>query len=179
MWADAVRWILRGIPTPAFEPHLLPGGPPWRVEVDTVQNSGAFVDLARLSGFVRPPHGARWPLTFEQVGPGQYETSLPDGGPGVYRVTVRQEIAPYGQVDAAVAVPYPAEYLLRPADLALLSQIAGLTGGHVLHDPGQLRGASTAGEDLWWPLAALALLLFLSDVTRRLVGRDASRRRPS
>jgi len=53
----------------------------------------------------------------------------------------------------------------------LLSQIAALTGGHMLHDPGQFKTASPAGEDLWWPLAALALLLFLSDVTLRLVGR--------
>jgi hypothetical protein len=172
MWADAVRWILRGIPTPALEPHLLPGDPPLRVEVDTVQNSGTFIELARLSGSVRPPHGAHQPLTFEQVGPGRYETSLPDSGPGVYHLTVRQETAPYGHVDAAVAVPYPAEYLPRPPDLALLSQIAALTGGHVLHDPGQLKGASIAGEDLWWPLAALALLLFLSGVALRLVGRE-------
>jgi Ca-activated chloride channel homolog len=178
MWADAVRWILRGVPTPALEPHLLPGDPPLRVEVDTLQNSGAFVDLVRLSGSVRLPRGARRPLTVEQVGPARYETSLPDGGPGVYHLTVHQETAPYGQVDAALAVPYPAEYLPRPPDLALLSQIAALTGGHVLHDPGQLKGTSIAGEDLWWPLAALALLLFLSDVTLRLVGRDAVGRRP-
>jgi hypothetical protein len=171
MWTDAVRWILRGVPTPALEPHLLPGDPPLRVEVDTLQNSGAFVDLARLSGSMRLPRGARRPLTFEQVGPGQYETSLPDGGSGVYHLTVHQETAPYGQVDAALAVPYPAEYLPRPPDLALLGQIAALTGGRVLHDPGQLKGSSPAGEDLWWPLAALALLLFLSDVTLRLVGR--------
>ena len=106
------------------------------------------------------------------MGPGQYETSLPDGGLGVYHLTVHQETAPYGQVDAALAVPYPAEYLPRPPDLALLGQIAALTGGHVLHDPGQLRAASMAGEDLWWPLAALALLLFLSGVALRLVRRE-------
>jgi hypothetical protein len=122
--------------------------------------------------------GARRSLAFEQVGPGRYETSLPDGGPGVYHLTVHQETAPHGQVDAAVAVPYPTEYLPRPPDLALLSQIAVLTGGHVLHDPGQIKGASIAGADLWWPLAALALLLFLSDVMLRLVGRDALCRRP-
>jgi hypothetical protein len=177
MWADAVRWILRGVPTPALEPHLLPGGPPMRVEVDTVQNTDAFVDLARLSGPVRLPRGARRPLAFEQVGPGRYETSLPDGGPGVYHLTIRQETAPYGQGGVDLAVPYPAEYLPRPPDLALLSQLAALTGGHVLHDPGQLRGASLVGEDPWWPLAALALLLFLSEVMLRLVGRDAIGRR--
>ena len=169
-------FALFGGSTPVFEPHLLTGGPSLPVEVDTLQNGGAFVDLARLGSSVRLPRGAHRHLTLQQVGPGQYEAPLPDGGPGVYRVTVRRDTSPRSQVDAALAVPYPPEYLPRPPDLALLSQLAAITGGHVLHDPGQLKAASTAMEDLWWPLAALALLLFLSDVTLRLVGRDRDHR---
>jgi Ca-activated chloride channel family protein len=180
LWDDLVRWLQRGVSTPALWPHLVWSGGHPTVEVDTLANAGLPLDLADLVGSMQPPRGAPRVVAFQQVGPSRYRAALPDRGPGVYRVVVRQLGAPGRSVDAAVAVPYPPEYLPGEGGRALLARLAALTGGHLLADSGRAAAWERAHVGrhtvrLWWALTLLALALFLGGVLTRL---DRSAPRP-
>jgi len=170
VWADAVRWMLRGVSVGSLTPRLVTVDGQPQVDVDTLRNSGAFFDLARLSGAVRMPSGAMGSLTFAQVGPDHYEAVLPGGQPGVYRLSVLANASSSASALVDIAMPYDREYLPRPSDTALLGQLAADTGGRVLTSPRQLTSQPVAApmSDLWWPLTAVALLFFLVDVALRL-----------
>lgn len=171
LWLEATHWMLRGVDTPTLMPQLQPDGS--SVLIDTLQNAGVFVDLTRLQGTLVTPGGQRRRLAFEEEGPGRYGTALPGSRPGVYRLRVVQATAPYGHVDAELAIPYPQEYLPRPPNLALLRELAQDTGGRPLRAPHDLTATPSfapLGTELWWPLTALALLLFLAGVFLGLRG---------
>ncbi|MBV9279867.1 MAG: VWA domain-containing protein [Chloroflexi bacterium] len=169
LWRDVSHWMLRGPATPLLLPRLQPDGA--SVAVDTLQNAGVFLDLARLQGTLVTPRGRHRRLAFQQEGPARYVAALPDTEPGVYRLRVAQMTAPYGQAEADLSLPYPQEYLLRAGNVALLADLADLTGGRLLREPRDLGATSSVGplgQELWWPLAALALLLFLGSIAQGL-----------
>jgi hypothetical protein len=156
-----------------LQPSVLAGSPPL-AEVDTLRNAGITLPAVSLTGTISPPAGRSSPLVFASAGPARYTAALPDAGPGVYRITVRQPGSSRDPVNAAVAVPYPAEYLPSPVGPGMLGQLAALTGG---------RGQDGAGQDadwerahigrhaaaLWWPLVLISLVLFLAGILIRLV----------
>ena len=176
-WNDATRWILRGIRPAVLQPQLSLADGMLHVTIDTLQTSGTFVDLQRLTASIETPSGVRVPLAFAQSAPGLYEATLPPAGAGVYRLSVRQASTPPQSLTTLLAVPYAPEYRPLPPDRALLNDLAATTGGALLASPGDsFRGLSRNVDqpstwiDLWWPLVALALALLLADIIGRLVG---------
>jgi Ca-activated chloride channel homolog len=168
VWGDTIRWLLPGVPVPVLAPRLAdahPGGAP-TVLVDTAGNAGTPVTAAALRATVTTPRGHPASVTLNAAGPGLFAAALPDGGPGVYQVSVR----PPGRsglpaVTTDLAVAYPREYLPGPAGPALLAQLAEATGGRVLTDPASAARWESAHNgthqlSLWWLLIALALAAF-------------------
>jgi Ca-activated chloride channel homolog len=167
-WGDTIRWLLPGVPVPALAPRLADarrGGAP-TVMVDTAGNAGTPITTTALRATVTTPRGHTASVTLNAASPGLFAATLPDAGPGVYRVTVlpprRASLSP---VTADLAVAYPREYLPGPAGPALLAQIAEATGGRVLTDPSSAASWESAHNgthplSLWWLLIALALAAF-------------------
>jgi uncharacterized membrane protein len=173
LWNDAVRWALRGATSAALAPGLAAGSVPPTLVVDTTQNSGAAVDLLHLQAQVQTPAGSHSTVLLAQVAPGRYEGILPSGAPGVYQVTITNQGSGGSTAQALVAVPFSTEYLPPPANGPyMLDQLAQQTGGTVLSSPSALtslfKGTGTSSQqDLWWPLALAALILFFIEVAIR------------
>ena len=110
-----------------------------------------------------------------QVGAGQYEASLDISEPGTYliRLGANQGDQSLGQQTLGLVVPYSPEYKAGGTDLALLDELAGVTGGSQLTDPLAvfLHNLPTAdfSREIWRPLLFIVVLLFPLDVAVRRV----------
>lgn len=182
LWNDTMRWLLPGVPVPVLQPRLLdahPGGAA-TVMVDTLLNAGVLLTAPRLLASVTPPHGPTAQVVLGSAGatdPGLYTGTLPDAGPGVYRIVVTSPARtgsgpPAPSVSTELAVGYPREYLPSPVGPALLAQIAALTGGRVLAGPASAAVWESAHNGshrvaVWWLLAVLGLATFLTSVWLR------------
>jgi Mg-chelatase subunit ChlD len=185
LWNDTVRWLLPGVPVPVLQPRLLdayPGGAA-TVVVDTLRNDGVLLTAPLLRASVTPPRGSGAPAAqgaqvvlglARAADPGIYTGTLPDAGPGVYRIVVTPPAtAGTGPaVSTELAVGYPREYLPSPVGAALLAQVAAATGGRVLADPAGSAAWESAHNGahrvaVWWLFAVLALAAFLTSVWLR------------
>jgi len=145
------------------------------VRVTSVHDDGSFGDLLTTEAEIAGPTAEtqlRVPL--RQIGPGTYEAAVDTPIQGAYalRITQREGGAVLYQQLSGFVVGYPAEYRPGPPNLPLLETLAARTGGRVLSDPaealrreGPARGRES--HDLWWPLLALALVLFPLDIAVR------------
>ncbi len=177
-WSDSMRWTLRGPSVPTFTPTVGGGAVPDSIVIDTLKNSGKAVDLQRLAIDVRTPAGGQAHLTATQTAPGLYVASYAFPTAGVYQATVRPLTGNGTPTTSLLAVPYSREYLPTPPDGALLDTLRTQTNGAALHAPTQaIAASSNAGgsQELWWPLALIALLVFMAAVA---VGRLADRSEP-
>jgi Ca-activated chloride channel homolog len=166
-WSDSLRWTLRGPTIPTYAPTVGGGSNPDSIQIDTLKNNGTTVDLQRLAVDVRTPTGSATHLTAVQTAPGLYEAPYAFPTAGVYTVTVRVLTGNAAQAASLLAVPYSREYLPSAPNGALLSALSSRTGGAVLHSPNQAMPASSGAggpQELWWPLALIALLVFLAAV---------------
>jgi hypothetical protein len=183
LWNDAVRWLLPGVPVPALTPALLDahhGGAP-AVIIDPVANAGVKAAATAPHATVIPPSGpaAQVTLSARPGGPG-YAGTLPDAGPGVYRLAVTGAGAGPPGALTELAVGYPREYLPSPTGTAMLAQVAAISGGRVLAGPASAGAWERARNGtrrlaLWWPLVLLALAAFTAAI---LAGRPPRGRRP-
>jgi hypothetical protein len=152
-----------------------------RLVADFVSEEGRFVNHLKLRGNVTAPDRSTQPTALVQSAPGRYEVKLTPAGRGIHFVTLFAEgddgQAPSSVMTIPYVAPYPKEYReLRP-NVALLSRLAGETGGEVL-DPDNLAAGLKRlytpsprevfdGRETWWALALAALILFLADLVMR------------
>jgi uncharacterized membrane protein len=117
----------------------------------------------------------RTELPLDQVGAGIYEARAELSGPGTYlvRLGISEEGRTLGQQTLGLVVPYSPEYKSSGTDLALLDQLAGLTGGGPLPDPAAAFAhnlpAADRAREIWGPLLLAVALLFPLDVALRRV----------
>jgi Ca-activated chloride channel homolog len=152
-----------------------------RLVADFVAEDGRFVNHLKLRGNVTAPDRSTQHIPLLQSAPGRYEGKFTPAGRGIHFVTLFAE-GESGQPPSSVmtmpyVAPYPKEYReLRP-NRALLSRLAEETGGEVL-DPDNFAAALKRlytpsaqdvfdGRETWWPLAVVALILFLIDLMLR------------
>lgn len=166
-WTDALHWTLRGPAIPEDAPSLGIDSPPSAITIDTLRNSGVAAGLQRLTIDVHAPDGNVAHITATQTGPGLYSAAYPFTTSGVYAVAVRPLGGSGGNTSALLAVPYNREYLPTVPNVQLLSTLSAATGGKTLHNPGGFTVPHSGGHQsssLWWPLALLALALFVGAV---------------
>ncbi len=165
-WADTLRWTLRGPSVPTYAPALAGGSTPNAIAIDTLKNSGAAVNLQRLTIDVRTPTGGHARLAATQTAPGLYEAGYSFAVPGIYTATVGL-LTGGTLASGLLAVPYSSEYLPSAPNGALLADLSARTGGASVRAPSQIvtARANAAGPvELWWPLALIALIVFLAAV---------------
>ena len=168
LWQDALRWVERGVDTPALTP-VLAGPGTGRLRIDTIANADVPLDLAHIDGELIAEDGRAIGVAFTQTGPSEYEAALPELQAGVYRYALSD-----GQANQTglLAVPYPAADRPRPSDAGALGRLAAGTGGSRLNpdNPGALKPSRT---ELWRWLALAAALAFLAAALLGLLrGRD-------
>jgi Ca-activated chloride channel family protein len=183
-WAQLVRKLARSEAVRRFPMTLEREGADFVLRADTVDALGRFVGGLDGEATVSAPDGSQLKLPLEKIAPGRYEARWPANQPGAWHaqaVFSRKSEAVERQALSAAA-GYPAEFLPRAPDEALLGRLAAETGG-TLNGPAEeiwTDDRRAAQEKELWPwLATLALVLFLADVALRRWPRPAPAARPA
>jgi Mg-chelatase subunit ChlD len=146
-----------------------------RITVDAIGDDRSFRNNLPTTATLLAPDGQQSELRLEQSGPGRYETVQPLGPPGAYLLQVVQRspdgASPVAQQSTGFVTGQSAEYWQLQPNRQLLQGLARVTGGQELKDPADAfvhnLHAPGAGRELWPPLTALAVVLFLLDVAVR------------
>ncbi len=154
-----------------------------RVTADLVAADGRFMNQRNLHGRITGPGGKTVQHALPQTAPGRYEGSFAPAERGIHFVTLFADDSAGEEATPITTVPYvasyPGEYRHLTPNLALLGRLAKETGGEML-DPQDVTaglkrlytptpGKAYRGDDGWWVMALLALLLFLADLVLRNV----------
>ena len=190
-WEQIVRWSMRPA-TPSTLAIRAGVDDEGRgvVEVEALETAGGFSDLLKGEARVLRPDGGSEPIALQQIGPGRYRAEFPIEDEGSYLVNALLADAggdSISSVQAAVSVPYRAEFATTRDNRALLESIAARTGGRV-YDPEEdlsvvdpfdrsgLRMPSSPTR-IWDIVVVLAAGLFVLDVAVRRL--SIERRRAS
>lgn len=117
--------------------------------------------------------GSRREVPLTQVGPNTYQGRAPSPAPGTYLVQIggAQDDRVVVQETAGMVVPYSSEYRSNQANPALLSELAGLTGGAALSAATEAFAPTDRSvmraQEIGLPLLLLALLLLPLDIALR------------
>ena len=120
--------------------------------------------------------GTDQPITLRQVGPGQFQATIPSPQTGSYLVQLNAQNngQPVGTQMVGLVVPYSPEYRQQQANPALLTNIAAETGGRVLETPAAAfehnLAAVRRAQEISLPLMLLAALLLPLDIAVRRLG---------
>ena len=184
-----MRWVMRPAMPQDVSVSTRVDGDRAFIEVETrEQAQGGFAAETRAEARLVTPGGAVRDLPLRQVGPGRFSGEFDAHEAGAYLANIAFARAGgsdgatrAGSVQAAVSVPYPAEYRATRDNAALLRSIAERTGGRVLRladaktwelfDRSDLGSSSTA-RALWQLAAILAAVLILVDVAWRRIAFD-------
>jgi Ca-activated chloride channel family protein len=173
LWADAARWVERGLSPSALTPRIVPGEE-GELEVDEAEAPEPTEGVGAMEGSVVTPGGRPTALQLEPREAWRWTAPLPSRRPGVDAFALRSD----GRTSRGLlAVPYSEGLRPQPTTATPLGLLAAGTGGRVLDvdDTGVLDAHRT---DLWWWFALAALVCFLADVVVRLLpGREAAGRR--
>lgn len=146
-----------------------------RLIVDSVDESGQFINAANTKLTVIDPGLGNEQLVMQQTAPGRYEAEFEISKPGPYNLELNQNqhgVTTFRQTRGLV-VGYPDELRLGPTNLSLLKQISLVSGGRFdipaaeVFEAGQ-RSARLA-LPLWPYLLMSALSLFVADVALRRI----------
>src|ERR687886_69238 len=168
-----VGWTLPTQETGQLAPDAHVDGTQAVVSAKLSDAKGAPRTDATVNATIVAPDGKTQSLALKQVGPGQYQASLPSPPAGSYLVQIAagkgdEAIA---QSTAGLVVPYSPEYRQQSGNPALLEFIAHETGGKALQTPGtvfrhDLRAVQHA-QEIGLPLLLLAALLLPLDIGLR------------
>lgn len=183
-WEQHIRWAMRPTGSATLRLNTETRGDDTLVIVEAFAPDGARLNFADFQARVAKPDGTGADVEIRQVGPGRYEGSLDSSDPGSYVLSLRYR-APGGEgqmiegsAQAAVTRPFADEFRSLESNLALLQQVAQVTGGRVLsgsdpaaHDLWRRDGLTmpVATTSIWLTVALIAIGLFLADVGVRRV----------
>ncbi|MBI3892583.1 MAG: hypothetical protein HY303_13750, partial [Candidatus Wallbacteria bacterium] len=189
-WPEAPRFFgavlgdLARLDSSDYRVTAAASGTQGHVVVDAVDAAGRYLNFQKLVGRITGPKGKTATVALRQSGAGRYETWFPMEEEGAYRVGVfRQEGGSETRAgEAAAALPSLPEFRPAGVNRGLLERLAASTGGKVSDtaDPADASApvspaaALALGEDATslWPLAALlALVLFLTEIVCRRLGK--------
>jgi hypothetical protein len=174
-----VRWTIVEGATQNVEVTIEPQGEQARVVVDVLDDEGEYLNGLDLEASVVAPGLISETIEMRQVAPGRYEGVFTPTEEGAYFVRVAGS-APDGEEGVGVAqtagwvMSYSPEYRLLEGDPDYLAYLAGLTGGSVVEDVGEIFAhdlrVRRATQPIWPWLLLVAVSLFPFDIAvRRLV----------
>ncbi len=177
-WAQLVRDTMRRETAEQVVFRVERDGNEAKVSLRLMTERGAWRDALLPQVRASRPDGDTQTLALRQRGPGYYVASVPVATAGSRPYTF--DVLPAGGVSAQIArragtrqlfYPYPDEYRTFPPDLELLETLAAQTGGKVGASVAEIfaaQGDHGVSRTALWPwLAAMGLLLYLSDIAVR------------
>jgi hypothetical protein len=176
-WAQAVRWSITQGRDSNLESIVTYGGEQAQVTVDARSSDGRFLNNLTMQGNVVGPEGDVVAMELQQVAPGRYTGIFTPMDEGAYLVRVTGTAPAEDTVVAQTigwVLGYSPEYRQFSPNLALLQELAVITGGRELGDqPGAAFDHTLQSEPttrpIWPWLTLLAALLLPVDVgVRRL-----------
>jgi Ca-activated chloride channel family protein len=181
-WASQLaRDTMRKLLETRMHAELQPDGEAVKVVADLLSKEGKFLNHLKLKSNIAMPSKTTREQALQQSAPGRYETKFVPSQRGIHLLTLYAE-GESGEAGQPVGTipyiaPYPKEYRELKPNTALLSRLAEETGGEMIDadklDDGIARlytptpGKGSRGQETWWPLAGLGLLLFLVDLVMR------------
>ncbi|MBL9141051.1 MAG: VWA domain-containing protein, partial [Phycisphaerae bacterium] len=187
-WEQVTRWLLRPAMPQDVSVATRVDGDRAFVDVETREQQGGFAAATHASARLILPDGTATDLPLRQTGPGRFTGEFPVTEAGAYLTNIafarsaEGGTARSGTVQAAISVPYPAEYRATRDNSALLRAVAERTGGRVLrlqdaktwqlYERADL-GTAMSAKVLWQLAAILAGVLLLLDVAWRRIAFDA------
>ncbi len=182
-WEQHVRWAMRPTGSANLRLTTEARGDSTLLVVEAFGADGERLNFAEFQSRVAKPDGTGAAVEIAQIGPGRYEGVIDSSDPGSYVVSLRFR-APNGEggvmegaAQAAVTRPFADEFRALESNLALLRQVAQVTGGEVLTgDPEQDLPWRRDGLEMpvsttsiWLTVALVGVGLFLTDVGVRRV----------
>ncbi|HEY0735512.1 MAG TPA: VWA domain-containing protein [Herpetosiphonaceae bacterium] len=143
------------------------------VTAEAKSQDGTALPDAQVTATLVSPDGSSQSLPLRQVGPGQFQASIPNPQTGSYLVQVnaQNQGQPIGQQMVGLVVPYSPEYRQQQSNVALLERIAQETGGKPLETPAAAfehnLAAVQRAQEISIPLLLLVLLLLPLDIAVR------------
>jgi Ca-activated chloride channel family protein len=179
-WAQLVRWTLRSATTGGTTASVTRRDGKGEVILDAVDLKGGFINFLDAQVGVVAPNRERAVVDLEQIGPGRYRGVFPAEQEGVYLVGMAQGLdqralgSAQGSQVAGLVVPYAQELRELGVDEAQLKELAELTGGSAIVEPGDSFLKARRPVRLWvdaWPwLVGLAAFLLLLEIALRRAG---------
>lgn len=186
-WEQSIRWTMRPAMPQDVSVSTRVDGDRAFVDVETREQQGGFAAATRAEARLVAPDGKVIDLPLRQTGPGRFTGEFATTQSGAYLANVAfartsdTGDARAGSVQAAVSVPYAAEYRATRDNAALLRAVAERTGGRVLRladaktwelfDRSTL-GTSQSARNLWDLAAIIAAGLILIDIAWRRIAFD-------
>ena len=174
-WAQVARHALRKSEAKGTVVQVTRNGRRASVSLDAIDPTGKFLNKVATELTLVDPRLGTSKLPMDQTAPGRYQAEFDATKSGSYQLmlTQSQNGQVVGQQSRGLAVGYPDELRLRPANLDLLKSIAAATGGRFEPAPSAVfappaRSAPRA-TPLWPYLVGAASLLFVVDVALRRI----------
>lgn len=142
------------------------------VTAETTRDGQPITD-ATITATVVGDNGVGQPTTLRQVGPGQFQATLPSPQRGSYllQLSAQQNGQAIGQQLIGLVVPYSPEYRQAQSNPALLQAVASATGGTTIQTPAAAFEHNLAtvqrAQEISLPLLLLATLLLPLDIAVR------------
>ncbi|WP_165071902.1 VWA domain-containing protein [Paludisphaera rhizosphaerae] len=174
-WAQIARHALRKAEAKGTVVQVERRGKKTLVSLDAIEPSSKFLNRAETELTLIDPSLGTKAIEMAQTAPGRYQAEFDAARAGAYQLQFSQskEGQAIGRQSRGLAVGYPDELRLRPANSELLRTIAETTSGrhdlkaeHVF-DPSPRTVPRTT--PLWPYLVGLAGLLFVLDVALRRI----------
>ncbi len=146
------------------------------ISAEAKDKDGKPLTDATLTATLIGQDGSDQQVTLRQVGPGQFQASIPSPSTGSYLVQLNGQNngQPAGTQMVGLVVPYSPEYRQQQANPALLANIAAETGGQLLETPAGVfehnLAAVRRAQEISLPLMLLAALLLPLDIAVRRLG---------
>lgn len=178
LWAQIVRWASRPLEDAPFEVTTSVHGGRATVRLDA---RTAMTAAAEVGGTLVRPGNAAEPLRLAQTGPGRFEAEFDVRERGDYVLNLGYRLghgpdAASGSLRTGLSIAYSPEYSQMSANLPLLDELRGRTGGRLLGPQDAARvfersglPAAEARRSIWETLVWWVLVLFLVDVAIRRV----------
>lgn len=172
-WTQLTRKLRRPAALKNFPATLSAEHGGFRLRLDTVGETGAFLSDLEGEAVVVAPDGTQHQYALDLTAPGQLEAFWPAPAQGAYhaQILLKRGGQIVEQQYVSGTVGYPDEFSLQPPDETKLRALAAATGGKFNPAPADiLKGEPRLAEverELWPWLVMAALLLFLADVAAR------------
>lgn len=174
-WARLVRWTLRRDAGGRLRVGAEPADRKLLISADLLDESGAFVNGAELSGVVVSPEGRQTAVALSQSGPGRYQGEVPATMPGAWLAAVVRNgrAGPLEGATVSAVIPYSDEFRGLSREPVALERLVAAGRVRVARSAERLYEHDAPGAPVRTPLApfllsAAAVLAVAEVAVRRL-----------